>query len=423
MQQTHGYGVGRTACALAISGLALMACRGAERGGGDGYADRVAAAIPKIEQATGLKFKRPPVLEVRTRPQVEQFLIAKLQEPGARAQLQGEEAAYKALGLLPDTLDLERFLVSLLTEQVAGYYDPATKKLYVVEQKEDQLIGVTITHELVHALQDQYVNLDSIQRATEDTDRQAAAQAVIEGQATYEQMTIMMGGERSLAARVPGGWERMRELIRENQGSMPVFATAPLVIQESLLFPYLSGAEYARRQKTRGQGSTLLTELPTSTEQILHTRASSDSARDEPVAVRFPTAAGAAGWENTLGEFGTRLVLYHHLRDQNAALRGAMGWDGDRYRVLQGGGIVWATAWDSSVDAAEFADVLGDAVRKRYDVGDPAPGADGARTFRVNGRFVRISAGEVAGVPLVLYEDLPGTAGSGVRIGAVTVAK
>ena len=105
-----------------------------------------------------------------------------------------------------------------------------------------------------------------------DADRATAAQAVIEGQAQFEQLSIMLGGSDNIALRV-GGRNRIREMIRENQSAMPVFATAPMVIQESLLFPYLSGADFVQRFKERKGKANPLTNLPRSTEQILHTTA------------------------------------------------------------------------------------------------------------------------------------------------------
>src|SRR6185503_19338244 len=86
-----------------------------------------------------------------------------------------------------------RLFIPLLTEQIGGYYDPKTKVLYVVDGIADALIGVTIPHELVHALQDQYVNLDSIQHITGDDDRQLATHAMIEGQAQYAMFAVLAG--------------------------------------------------------------------------------------------------------------------------------------------------------------------------------------------------------------------------------------
>jgi len=249
----------------AITLLATSACRRNPAGDGP-YASEVAEAVPRIEQTTGLKFRTPPTVEVRSREQVRDFLLKKFDESTPAAEVKGEEAAYKLFGMLPDSMDLRKYLLAVLTEQVVGYYDPATKVLYVVQGADDKVVSITITHELVHALQDQYVNLDSLQQATSDNDRLSAVQAVIEGQAQFEQLSIMLGGSNNIALRV-GGRDRIRELIRENQSAMPVFATAPMVIQESLLFPYLSGADFVQRFKERKGKANPLEHLPVSTEQ------------------------------------------------------------------------------------------------------------------------------------------------------------
>ena len=103
------------------------ACRGGAEGGGP-YAREVAEAIPRIESATGLTFKRAPMLQVRSREQVREFLVKKFNEDTPTQQLIGEETAYKLLGMLPDSMDLRKFLLAVLNEQVVGYYDPATKR-------------------------------------------------------------------------------------------------------------------------------------------------------------------------------------------------------------------------------------------------------------------------------------------------------
>ena len=97
-------------------------------------------------------------------------------------------------------------------------------------------VELTVSHELVHALQDQYVNLDSLQKIRGDDDREMAAQAVIEGQAVFGQMRSMVGGD-NVAFDMPSGWSRIRDEIRNNHDAMPVFAAAPTIVQETLDFP------------------------------------------------------------------------------------------------------------------------------------------------------------------------------------------
>lgn len=396
------------AAVLAI-GVALVACRGREKAGGEGpYADKVAAAIPKIEQATGLKYRRPPRLEKRSREQVRTFLEKEFRTGHVMRELRGMETAYKLFGLLPDTLNLERLMVDLLTEQIVGYYDPKTKVLYIVDSAPEELVGITITHELVHALQDQYVNLDSIQQVARENDRSSAAQAVIEGEAVFEQMSIMLDG--NLAAGLPGGWDRVRQMIREQSSTMPKFSTAPVIVQETVIFPYLGGAEFVRVVKAKRSSRAILADLPVSTEQVLNPDRYLASPRDNPLRVSMPAPRGANEvYQNTLGAFETRLLLYEYLRDEPASVRGASGWGGDRYQVVRspaGEGLVWVTVWDNGVEAAEFHDILERAVNKRFQPRGYAPLPDGRR-YSHDGRELYVRAMTLNGRPGVVFMDLP----------------
>ena len=387
--------------------LATTACDRRQNLGSGGLQRRVDMAVPQIEQATGLKFKTPPKMETRSRAQVREFLLNKFNETTPAEQLRGEEAAYKLFGLIPDSMDLRRFLLELLTEQIVGYYDPATKVLYVVADAPADITGITITHELVHALQDQYVNLDSIQNLKGNSDRQASAQAVLEGQATYEQMKIMLGSS-NLATRLEGGWDRVRDAIRESQSSMPIFASAPMAIQESLLFPYLSGAEFVRRFEAQRPGVSVLDSMPISTEQILNEQAFFGEPRDAPTIINL--GGGSFVHEETMGQFGTRLFVYQHTRSQPDAVGAAHGWDGDRYRVVQAGdetALVWVTAWDTATDAAQFVDAVGQAIGRRYRTGAPAMGRRGVRTYTGRERTVVLTPFERGGKNLVMYVDAP----------------
>jgi hypothetical protein len=383
-----------------------FACDRRRPAGESPYDARVREAIPQIEQATGLKFKTPPKLEVRSKAQVREFLLSKFNEATPAEQMRGEEVAYKLFGLIPDSLSLRPFLLELLSEQIVGYYDPQTKVLYVVEGAAEDMAGMVVSHELIHALQDQYVNLDSIQKATDNSDRQAAAQAVMEGHATYFQVKMSLGGE-DISSRPPGGWEQMREMIREGQSSMPLFSTAPMAIQESLIFPYLSGAEFIRRYEQYRPGRSALDSLPVSTEQVLDAQAFF-TALDEPVTVTLPP--GPAVHEQVMGEFGTRLFLFQHLKNNSAAIGAARGWDGDRYRVVstpRGNALVWAIVWDTAVDAAQFVDAVGEAMGRRYRTGAPTQTAAGVRTYAGSNRTVVITPREVNGRTVVLFVDVP----------------
>src|SRR5688572_29617443 len=364
---------------IVIALVALSACgRGEARYTGP-YERQVNRAMPEIEATMGLSFKTPPKLEERTRDEVREFVDRQFNEQLTPLQLAGVQQAYRLFGLLPDTLDLRAFLLDLLEEQVAGYYDPATKVLYVVSDASPDIRDMTITHELVHALQDQYTTLDSVQKMKGDNDRQVAMQAVFEGQAMYEQMASVLGGA-DFSLQLPGGWDRVRQMIRSQQASMPKFASAPNILQETLLFPYLAGAEFARHVKRGRPGEALYASLASSTEQILHPDRYLDSLPDIPTRIALGApAAGSLVHEDNLGEFEIRVMLYEHLRDQALATQGAAGWDGDRYQVVNtsgGAALAWVTVWDTSVEAAEFRDVMERSIERRYRV-RPGTGGEG----------------------------------------------
>ena len=406
--------------------LSVLVVGCADKTGYEGpYAAEVRRAIPQIEASFGRPFKTPPRLERRDRDQVREFVDRQFNEQLTPLEIAGTEQSYKRLGLLPDTLDLRAYLLELLTEQVAGYYDPQTKVLYVVDGGDETVRNITISHELVHALQDQYYPLDSTRALKGDNDRQVASQAVIEGQATYEQLTTMLGGS-DIGMRLPGGWEQLRELIRNEQSAMPVFARAPMLIQETVLFPYLSGAEFARAFKRARPGETPFAPIAASTEQILNPAKYLASNPDIPTRVTLAAPrSGTLLHEDNLGEFETRLFLYQHLSDVGIAASGASGWDGDRYQLVGlggGNGIGWLTVWDSAVEAAEFRDLMERTVERRFGVAARSGGGGDLRSWTARGRRLVVHATTISGRPVVIFEDVPaGHRGAVIALNGVTL--
>ena len=385
---------------------ATLGCRGEKTSSKETYADKVTKYVPQIENALGVKFKTPPKMEVRTREQVREFLLQRMEEPEIKTQVANQEAMYKLLGLAPDTLHFSDLLVRLLTEQIIGYYDPKTKVLYVVQGSPEDYAGITIMHELIHALQDQYTNLDSLEHIVGDDDRAAAVQAVIEGQATYEQLYIMSGGGSNIAAQFPGGWDSMRQAIRDNLKSQPVFSSAPRTLQESMLFPYINGSDFARRYKAHYGKGMPFDSLPVSTEQLMHD-AAFFSKKDVPSEITMPSIPGTFEL-NTMGEFGARVFIYAHTRIEDISIRASNGWDGDRYALVKtpgGNAMVWVSVWDQRQDGVEFIDGLDQALRARFNRQARVEGE--RRHYESDKRTIDIDVREVDGRPVVLYVDVP----------------
>jgi len=360
--------VSRTLAAAAVAVALTLACRGepirAQRDAG--LAHLVDSLKPAVERAAGLRFKRTPNSALRSREQVRKYLIAKLRQELPPERVRGVEAAYRLLGMLPDTLDLERLLVDLYSEQVAGFYDPDSTMFFGVAGADPLQLKLVLAHEMVHALQGQYLPLDSILHDIHSNDRLTAAQAVLEGQATLVSIRVLSPGQDVTAE--PEFWEAYRQQVTAQQGSMPVFARAPLLVRETLLFPYLDGAEFMRWWATSPFADSLPSgpRMPASTEQILHP--DRYLKHDQPVPLRF-TGGPARLYQDGLGEMEI-LVLEAQLQGQDETPRTVvpLGWGGDLYGVYDtpaGPALAWYAVWDDARSADRFAAGTGGRLRAR----------------------------------------------------------
>ena len=242
--------------------------------------------IPRVERAVGLSFKSPPEIAVRTKDQVYAYVSAQLDAELPEGEFDNIVVAYRLLRLIPDTLDLRTLLTQLLTEQIAGYYDPDSTMLYVVDGTDPVILRFTVAHELVHALQDQHMPLAPILSMKRQNDRRMAAQAVLEGQATFASLIVMLPGQD--LTQLGSLWDRARASIRQQEAAMPVLASAPRFIREGLIFPYLAGADFVRWFSQAYPDTVPYgPRLPRSTEQILHPERYRSG--DEPVFLMFDT--------------------------------------------------------------------------------------------------------------------------------------
>ena len=108
---------------------------------------------------TGLPIKKQVKRRLTSRDEVVGYLTKHMKDEDVK-RLQRSELVLKKFGLLPRDYDLEKLLVALLREQVAGYYDPKTKTVNLLDWVPMEEQEPVMAHELTHALQDQTVGLD-----------------------------------------------------------------------------------------------------------------------------------------------------------------------------------------------------------------------------------------------------------------------
>jgi hypothetical protein len=326
-------------------------------------AELAAAILPDLARRSGLELKEPVRIEKRTRAELERYLEHKLDEELPEAEARAKVESYALLGLVPDTLNLRAVLLSLYTEQVAGFYEPDSTALFVMDdQPESQLQGVLI-HELVHAVQDQTVDLSALTDPDQGNDRATAAQAAIEGQATLvmlEYMTEQMRGSPVDLSQLPDFAANLRPSLEAMKSQFPALASAPRVIQESLLFPYVEGTGFVLDLWRRGKRvAPFGPYLPRSTEQVI-TR----DLNDAPVEVKLTARGARVIHEDDLGRLEAEVFMDAHGLHRSADFW--KGWGGDQYALLEmpGGGrsLVWVTVWDTAAGRTAFVDALSPAL-------------------------------------------------------------
>ena len=385
----------------------------------DALRQRVAELQPDIERLSGLPGRAPLRLGVRSAEDLKAFLNAELAEQFEGDRVHHMTRVYARLGLIPPDLDLEPLLGRLLLEQVVGFYDPATDTLFIVEGVSQDLVDGVLAHEMVHALQDQYVDLDSLVGATRDqNDSGMALQAALEGHATFVMMEWMMArqfGSPVDLTEVPPLGETLGDNPLSALGAdMPELESAPAIIRQQLLFPYIAGLDFVqvRWGGRSGRMAPLGDHLPTTTEQILHPGLFGTDRVRTPAALSFdrePPEEWTDVYQDGFGEFDIRMFLREFLPGREMADQAAAGWNGDRYRLLDGPSgesLVWVSRWDTPNDAAEFAEAARRAFRVRYE----GTADRSVSVRRLDDRVVRVED-----VPAALRPGLPPAAVSYVE--------
>jgi len=209
-------------------------------------------------QESGLPIKSEVKRRITSRAEVEAYLKGKFEDDQGAKRMQRDEIVLKKFGLLDHDFELKPYLLALLTEQVEAYYDAKTKTVTMLDWVDIDEQKPVLAHELTHALQDQHVDLDKWDdqtpddvslTASADSDHLAkdeldtARDAVVEGQATAVMMDYMLKPMGKSLVKDPEVMDFVQQQMASTDSS-PVLARAPLLLSESLLFPYREGLSF-----------------------------------------------------------------------------------------------------------------------------------------------------------------------------------
>ena len=340
-------------------------------------ADEVLAQMSEILH---LPIKAPLKKSLRSKEEIRAYLVSEEKEDRTDAQRYADNMALEAFGLVPKGFPLDSFLLDILTDQVAGLYDPKAKQFYIAdwipadEQKE------VMSHELTHALEDQSFNVDPwIKAARPNDDAEMARDAVSEGTALAAMVDYALRDEKMGVRDIGDVSVLIRASAVAEMDQDPKLSKAPIYIRDALLFPYLAGTSFSQQFLKAHAGwqdlHLVFERPPVSTQQILQPDFYLKDVG--PAKVTLPEWKGIApsDWElleeNVLGEFGLNEVL-KQLLDTERAEALSPAWDGDRYALFENTrtkntALVFILALETTDDAYRFFGQYSEALEKKHE--------------------------------------------------------
>lgn len=241
-------------------------------------------------QETDLPIKSAVKRKLISRAEVEKYLNDKFKQDEGAKRLQRDEIVLKKFGLLDRDFQLRPFLVVLLKEQIEAFYDSKTKTVNLLDWVDADEQKPVLAHELTHALQDQHSNLEKWDDQTPDDVSTSAAgdtehlqkdemdtarDAVAEGQATAVMLDYVLKPMGKSLVKDPEVLDLLKDKMTGSDS--PVMSRAPLLLSESMLFPYKEGLSFEQDvwmdQGQQAAFAGALDRPPTSTWEIINPRA------------------------------------------------------------------------------------------------------------------------------------------------------
>jgi hypothetical protein len=373
---------------------------------------------------TGLAVKKEVKRKLTSREEVVSYLTKNKDDKDTQ-RLRRSELVLKKFGLLPRDFDLEKLLVALLREQVAGYYDPKTKTVHLLDWVPMEEQEPVMAHELTHALQDQAVGLDKwMSRGEKDLaetrknptatdiendEEDNARQAVVEGQAEAVMLQYALAPVGRSIVDSPDLVDEMESSMTNGTPDSTVFKDAPIFLKESLTFPYRYGLDFEIKLMQKGGREKafagVLANPPHTTRQIMEPETYLSGEKIEPMRVpnfkqdfrnykKFDVGA--------MGEFDVA-VLIEQYANQELAKWLYPEWRGGYYyaaRVKEDAaaplGLLYVSRWSSAEKAEDFAGIYARSLANRYkkaeEVGDAAGSGSAASATGKSGSAESVAA-------------------------------
>jgi hypothetical protein len=297
-----------------------------------------------MSKLLSLPVQQPLKKSVRSRQEIRDYLVQSMKDDKDDAKRHADERTLEVLGLIPKNYPLDQKLLSLLTEQIAGMYDPKGREFFIADWTSPADQKMIMAHELTHALEDQHFHVEKWEDAAKpNDDDELARDAVLEGSATL----AMFDYQLQQIGRKPGDIfaldpSLLLSLMFGDLDKSPELADSPQILRDEMLFPYGEGATFNLTVLRANGGWAGIHKMfdrpPASTQQIMHPdlyiKGVMPSAVTLPALEKIVPRGYKKLDENLLGEFGLDEVLKQFIgKDRADDL--SSSWAGDKYAIFE----------------------------------------------------------------------------------------
>jgi hypothetical protein len=351
----------------------------ASHGSSPQFIEAADQVLSQMSQLLSLPIKEPLKKSLRSKQEVRDYLIREDKEDKNDAERYADTKALEAFGLIPKNFPLDSFMLDVLTDQVAGLYDPKAKEFYIADWIPVDEQRTVMSHELTHALEDQSFRIDGwIKAARPNDDAELARDSVSEGSAMAAMVDYEMMDQNVSVRELPDVTLLIRASAVGEMDKDPNLAKAPLYIRDELLFPYLAGTGFTQQFLKAHAGwkdlHLIFENPPVSTQQILHPDLYLSGTKPESVSLPKWKGLAPDDWklleENTMGEFGFGEIL-KQFKKENRDESLSAAWKGDRYAVFENAKsksepLVFRVELDNAEDAARLFGQYSEALETKH---------------------------------------------------------
>lgn len=335
--------------------------------------------LGQMSQLLDLPVKEPLKKTLRSKKEIREYLVQEEKEDKDEDLRDADTKTLEAFGLIPKDFPLESFMLDVLTDQIAGLYDPKAREFYIADWIPADEQKAVMAHELTHALEDQSFHIDPwIKAARPNDDAELARESVSEGSAMAAMVDYTLRDQKMSVRDLPDVTLLIRSGAVDEMSKDPNLSKAPPYLRDDLLFPYLAGTSFSQQFLKAHTGwadlKILFANPPVSTQQIMHPDMYLAGVKPEKVDLPDWKKIVPSDWklleENVMGEFNLAEVLKQYLGQERADPLAA-AWRGDRYASFENSKtkdipLVVLVAFDSNENAARFAGQYSEALEKKY---------------------------------------------------------